>query len=423
MPPKGTVTSFQQMELFVEFKREVASDPFIDTRGPESKERFQKLFNTTCATRGQITLYSTRMQMYQFCTCVFSVGIFGKVARLFRWDRAGAIVSAPIKYSAKGNCELAEFFYHFNLMDRTQRGWDPTVRDTTEEESNAFTQAIETAVGKGNAGLLNSLLKSVGEPDDYPRKRIDTGEERSYIVGRSSVATKSPTGRATHGFVAMDTKTKKLVFLKDSWRLNLDEVKSEGHWYERLDGARNIAAFSYRSDVVTYTKQGKKPQRTITQEYSKSYCNIDCMMGYIHYQIVQSEFYIPLWMFKDSKNLTQIMYDTILGKCILSAVQRSAAYSLSAMQDLYQKGILHRDVSVPNIMITVNSRGRLIDFNLAREVNYSGVRQTGRTVSSCVRKVPGVTHQLICDCHRAHGNLCRLDYSACKGRFTNSMTI
>ena len=85
------------MELFVEFKRGVTSDPFTDTHEPECTEPFRKLFDTTCATRGQITLYSTRMQMYQFRTCVFSLGIFGKVARLLRWDQAGAIVSAPIK--------------------------------------------------------------------------------------------------------------------------------------------------------------------------------------------------------------------------------------------------------------------------------------------------------------------------------------
>ena len=117
---KERFTPFQQMELFVEFKRELTSDPFIDTK--ESTERFQKLFDATCATRGQMTLYSTRMQMYQFRTCVFSVGIFGKVARLFRWDRAGAIVSAPINYSAPGNRELVEFFHRFNKMNPTQRG-------------------------------------------------------------------------------------------------------------------------------------------------------------------------------------------------------------------------------------------------------------------------------------------------------------
>lgn len=307
------------MELFVEFKRESSSDPFTDTDEPDCTEPFQKLFDTTCATRGQMTLYSTRMQMYQFRTCVFSVGIFGRVARLFRWDRAGAIVSAPIKYSVAGNRELIEFFYRFNLMNRTQRGWDPTVCDATVEETVAFTRAIRAIAGEGNTALLKSLLESVGEPADYPRRKVNVvscaGQRGSYIVGRSSVAAKSPTGRATRGFVAMDTETEKLVFLKDSWRLNVDGVKSEGHWYKRLKGGRNIAAFLHGSDVGYSKKKGKVClQRTITQNYSKRYCNIQRMMGYIHYRTVQSEFYIPLKMFKDSKHLTQIMYDIILGE-------------------------------------------------------------------------------------------------------------
>ena len=37
------------------------------------------------------------------------------------------------------------------------------------------------------------------------------------------------------------------------------------------------------------------------------------MIGYTHYRTVEPEFYIPPEMFKDSKNLTQIMYDIILG--------------------------------------------------------------------------------------------------------------
>ena len=35
-------------------------------------------------------------------------------------------------------------------------------------------------------------------------------------------------------------------------------------------------------------------------------------------------------------------------------------------------------------MITIDGRGRLIDFDLAREVDYSGARQTIRTVSFLV---------------------------------------
>jgi len=80
--------------MFVEFKRGTTSDPFYS----DNRLQFEKLFEKTCATRGRIVLYSTRLQTYQFRTWTFSIGIFGDVARLFRWDRAGAIVSEPIPY-------------------------------------------------------------------------------------------------------------------------------------------------------------------------------------------------------------------------------------------------------------------------------------------------------------------------------------
>ena len=205
--PEERVTSFQQMELFVEFKHGSTSDPFYR----DNKIPFQKSFNTTCALRGQMVLYSTRLQMYQFRAFVFSVGIFGDVARLFRWDRAGAIVSEPIMYSEKGNRELVEFFYRFNLADRAQRGWDPTVSDATPEETAAFDQAIKTVVGEGKNKLLERLFESVGDRVGYLRKKLDvihpSGRQKSYIVGRSTVAPKSPTGRCTRGFVALDTET------------------------------------------------------------------------------------------------------------------------------------------------------------------------------------------------------------------------
>jgi len=193
--PEERVTSFQQIELFVEFKRGPTSDPFYR----DNKIPFQKSFNATCASRGQMVLYSTRLQMYQFRTCVFSVGIFGNVARIFRWDRAGAIMSEPIMYSEKGNRELVEFFYRFNLADRAQRGWDQTVSDATPEETTAFDQAIKTVVGEARNKLLEKLLESVGDRVRYSRKKVDvihpSGGQRSYIVGRSIVAPGSPTGR------------------------------------------------------------------------------------------------------------------------------------------------------------------------------------------------------------------------------------
>ena len=95
------------------------------------------------------------------------------------------------------------------------------------------------------------------------------------------------------------------MFLKDTWRLDMDGVKSEDQWYRRLEGGINIAAFSHGSNVAYPNR--RKVQRTITQDYSVKYSNIQGMMGYIHYRVVQSELYIPLNMFKDSKNLTEIV--------------------------------------------------------------------------------------------------------------------
>ena len=169
------------------------------------------------------------------------------------------------------------------------------------------------------------------------------GKRASYIVGRSSVTAKSPKGRATRGFVAMDVETGALVFLKDSWRSDMAGVKSEGHWYERLEEGRNMAAFLHGSDVGCVKKRGGvkkgvndqegqivRPQRTIAQNYSKWYRNIQRLTGYTHYRTVQSELYVPLKMFRDSKNLTRIMYDVVLGKCFLSATRPFATHPISS---------------------------------------------------------------------------------------------
>ena len=319
------LTSFQKMEMFVEFKRGNTSDPFYS----EEHLPFEKLFELTCATRGQIIIYSTRMQTNQFRTWAFSIGIFGKVARLFRWDRAGAIVSDPILYSGKGSGDLVEFLCRFDMMDRAQRGSDHTVSIATGAEAEAFDKAIKAIVGNRKNKLLKDLIASVGEQACYPRRKIEiptgddgTGKPESYIVGRSIANAESPTGRATRCFVAWSIGAKKLVFLKDSWRPDIVGMKGEAHWFGRLEGARNISAFLHGSDVhasrvVTMARKAGPPtnrfQHTLTNLYSEDYGGPHMMMGYIHYRTVQCEFYVPLEMFRDSKHLVQIFLDIITG--------------------------------------------------------------------------------------------------------------
>jgi hypothetical protein len=335
-PPTRTITSFQKMEMFVEFKHGKFSDPFAT-----EENFFPKLFKNTCATRGQITLYSVRQQAYQFRTSILTVGIFGKVARLFRWDRTGCKVTAPIDYSTEeGNRQLTEFFLRLDRMadDPEARGWDPTVEDATKQEVKAFTRAVKAAREGGPKSerrngdgekeepdpMFFGLADSVGKTSRYPRRKVyvlDGKVMRGYIVGRPTSVLKAPTGRATRGFVAMSVETEKLVFLKDSWRPDVEGIQSEDYWYQMLlkkkhGGAKYIGAYSHGSDVYAtknFVRCQDKKQRTITHLYAKDHGRVEALMGYIHHRVVQSELYIPLEMFRDSKHLTSIMYDVANG--------------------------------------------------------------------------------------------------------------
>jgi hypothetical protein len=342
VPPTHTITSFQKMEMFVEFNHDNSFNPFA-TKG----NFFPKIFDNDCADRDQISLYAAQQQAHQFRTSILTVGIFGKIARLFRWDRAGCKVTVPIDYSTeKGNSQLTEFFLRFDRMadDPEARGWDPTVKEATTKEVEDFAKAVKVACEgrpkserrktcrqkevegeeKAPDPIFCKLVQSVGDPGWYPRKRVsvlDGEDTRNYIVGRSISDPKDATGRATRGFVAMSVETKKLVFLKDSWRIDVEDIRPEGHWYQvlvkkRCRGAKYIGAYSHGSDVYATKKivrcQDEK-QRTITHLYAKDRGRVEAMMGYIHYRVVQPELYLPLKSFRDSKHLTNIMYDVAQG--------------------------------------------------------------------------------------------------------------
>ena len=78
-PPEPLLPYFQRMEMFAEFERGFAPDPFD---GDDTA--LEKSFHSICTSPGWIVLHSTRLQVYQFRTFAFSVGVFGDVARLFR---------------------------------------------------------------------------------------------------------------------------------------------------------------------------------------------------------------------------------------------------------------------------------------------------------------------------------------------------
>ena len=85
----------------------------------------------------------------------------------------------------------------------------------------------------------------------------------SYYIG-SKPSCKSnafPTGRATRTSIVFDPQTKRVIFLKDTWRIDLPDVVKEGDIYNVLHEAKVpfIAPFLCGGDIIDH--------RTRTQDF------------------------------------------------------------------------------------------------------------------------------------------------------------
>lgn len=337
-PPQTALSTLKMVEVFVHFEHGDSADPF-PSEGPFHLKPHKYLHLMTSTLSQQ--------HVNQFRTWIFSVSIFGKIARLFRYDRSGFQVTDGIDYSAEeGNRLLTEFFLRLDRMadDPEARGRDPTVSDATEEEVGTFSRVVKAICEPGpqpgrrtmhgqkkkaEIGLwvhpgFRNLIGSVGDPNDYPRKKVTVMEGqvlRNYIIGRPAYSSGVIVGRATRGYVAMSAETKDLVFLKETWRHDIATLASGDHLYKLLSSKRprgvtkNIAAYAHGSDVHATKQIVRCPdmkQRTIAHLHAKD-LGFEEARGYIHYRMIQSELYIQLEYFGDSKHLTSIMLDIAQG--------------------------------------------------------------------------------------------------------------
>lgn len=340
--PQEARTVWHTMELHVEMKDSHTDDPFKDGDS-EASDESTLVENATVdgiSSRGQISLYAAAQLSRQHRLWMFSVGIFGRFARLFRWDRAGVIVSAQIDYH-KNSQELAEFFWRFSHMTRVQRGYDSTVEDPTLEQGARFIEAIEAEHARMEkiGRILPKLKESIHA--DSPRWNVTVDDRTSgihhFVVGKPIFYNRAITGRCTRGYVALDLARNKLVFLKDSWRIDNPKIESERKTYKKLKKSEVpfIADFFCGDDVPdpefatpplepqhkrledkTSDSDPEEPpvrpgaQITRTQDFPGS---ARATRSYIHFRMVQNSLCLPIDQFTDGKHLVQILCDVLRG--------------------------------------------------------------------------------------------------------------
>ncbi|KAI0628831.1 hypothetical protein C8Q77DRAFT_1238364 [Trametes polyzona] len=72
---------------------------------------------------------------------------------------------------------------------------------------------------------------------DWPRYILLVGDdERVFLVGKPVFSSTTMFGRATRGYIALDVKSRRFMFLKDSWRPFYVGVEREGVYLEKLLG-------------------------------------------------------------------------------------------------------------------------------------------------------------------------------------------
>jgi hypothetical protein len=302
-PASAPFTSYDasRVEFLVEFKMGRGQDPF-----PKILPPHQRLMPLTASARdviGQITAYATELLTSQYRTHAFTILICHDIARLIRWDCAGAIVTEPIYYN--NDNYLHEFLIRYNDCSRETRGHDTTVTSPSPEE----VQDARTFPELANETRLLAITIPDGSQRPGP-----PGSSR-YIIPRPHARPILPIGRFTRASIAYDVERNKLVLLKDSWRLLIDSVTPEGEVYAKLSNGNvpNVPVCSLACDIGDASGN----HRTQTDKLVGQFPNNDTshFTPHQHYRLVLDTIGQKLEEFPNSRAMVKAVRAAVIGKC------------------------------------------------------------------------------------------------------------
>ncbi|KAF5392684.1 hypothetical protein D9757_000919 [Collybiopsis confluens] len=335
-PPSSNPTDSSRMLGFMELKNDTADEPFADD-GPFERDTLRPRH-----TRGQIAVYSTSIAASQYRTRIFSVFINRSLCRIMCATRSGTTVTRSFNYTK--STHLATFFWHLSHSSAEARGIDTTFsrmfKDDAELEAARSALGLKATVVVHRVSVVDEVTKATS----------------FFIVSEPFTrAHTSPTGRCSRCFVAYDVARKKVVVLKDHWRVS--GYDAEGITYRALNAqlVPNIPTLVTAGDV----NEGVPGWQCGDEVFLKLYRP----RVYHHYRLVLDTVGRSLTEFESTWQLVTAIMD-----------------AMDAHQVAFKRcSRLHRDVSVGNILITDKGRGMLIDWELSKDVKQTGARTYEKT--------------------------------------------
>lgn len=290
------ITDSRAAELIIEFKWAATDDAFRDVYDKgDGTQSFVHDIHSGYDTLGQLTAYAVAQLGAQYRTHMYSIFIVKDMARVLRWDRSGAIVTAAFNYNETSY--LAEFLYRYGRASPEARGVDTSVSPPSLEVDVDARRGLQL---DDKAELLNLAVPHL------------TGT-RNFVVQSPSATAYTPPGRATRGSRAWDVEEKKLVYLKDSWRVDLPEFESEGLTYQKLEenNVPNVAKCIVAGDIGDSAYHATKTQNYVSRDWA---CDTgSSLTPHRHYRLILDIVGRPLTRFESTREMVQAVRDALIG--------------------------------------------------------------------------------------------------------------
>ncbi|GJE92034.1 hypothetical protein PsYK624_081870 [Phanerochaete sordida] len=372
---------FATATLGFEVLRSLDEDPFCDTEDPgiptspllrhaappENSPRnpstdspksstFTRATPEAAATRSRLVAYAQATFARQQRCFLFQIVVIRDEARFIRWDRSGAIVTR--RFSVIDHPHLTEFLWRFDHMSDLQRGRDSSATLASRRELKLFEDAMSKFLRSNSSGVrkIPDADRSLDTTDTYPTWKIRvanqaTGESTALVTRRPFAGHRDMFGRSTRAYLALDLRTSRLVFLKDSWRADNPRLRPEFRTYQELR-AHDVPFIpypAYGGDV--HSADGSMHETTchlLSKKRSSWRITHIRLEGFIHHRLVQDIAY-PLETIQDERELMQACHDALI-----------------ALDRAYRElGIIHRDISSMNVMLTHDGKCVLSDWDHA----------------------------------------------------------
>ncbi|KAM5535281.1 hypothetical protein V8D89_011087 [Ganoderma adspersum] len=356
------------------------------------------------AHRGQLVEYVVEVFNRKHRLFVFMILFVNDKGRLLRFDRTGVSMTVEFDYTQRP--EILGKFLDRISPSRAVMGHDPAVVPADAAEENMFPvgRGLKDAAMDGWS-IYKLSIEGRFSPDDS-RAVLPTApvSRREYLIGKPMFGNISLSGRGTKAHIGYDVAEDRVVFIKDSWRLNSTNVRSEYDTY-LLNEAVRQSDQSVKFNVPTLLGGGDVVVTGVVQQTQTS--NRD-LLTRIHFRLVLKEICRLLEDFTMSSELVRVTMSAFSAHSIAWVVAK----------------ILHRDVSVGNILILdenpqelpnpKTSQGLLADWDLARtkeELENPAFTRTTRSPHELSDDLESFVHVLnYCALKHLPNNLSNDDY-------------